>query len=267
MRTLTLPEEQAGTVSWPTPVGSVAWVELRRAGVSLLQRLDLQTDKQTMGTIHLTATRLNGRVMLGGTPLVALVNCGSMAVISSESTGAYRCWTRKTARSVTFVVEPCDGSAPYTHVAASTGTDQEIDIDIPENLLTVDVTDAKTGEPIEKASVTLWHGSPALPGEGDPVRLGETGADGRIARRRLQAEGRLSLCAERDGYERQCRANFTIEKDERTSSSIALARTPGLLGSIAGAGTIESGTISVVRNGFELDSAAVKPKISSTFSS
>jgi hypothetical protein len=259
LRTLTLPEEPSGTISWPTPVGRFVWLELRRAGLSVVQRLDLREGETTVAAIQLVPARLSGRVTLGGAPLRATVNCVSTEVISNEATGDYRCWTNAKAPFVTFTVNPCDGSPPYTHIAAITGTDQEIDIDIRENSLAVDVMDARTGQPIENAYVTLWHDPPTEPSDEQPVRLGATGADGRITKHRVQSAEDVTICAVRAEYERQCASGLTIEKNERTSASITLTRTPGFAGTITGAPLIVDGTIAVVRNGFELDKVRVNP--------
>lgn len=164
-----------------------------------------------------------GKVTKGGKPVHAKVF--ETAVTDPES-GAYIAAFTRLPGAQPMRVKPCDGSAMYFHVPEDAPKENAaFDIEIPNNRVVVEVVDAATGKPVEKAGVSY-----AAPIKGSErgaqfsMSAGKTDEKGRVTITTLLPKKTLRICAMHAEYDFACTDDFEIAETEEKQLRVALSK-------------------------------------------
>jgi len=163
--------------------------------------------------------RVTGTIRKGSQSVHARV----LGTVSSPHTGMYSAVLASVPPPASMVyVEPCDASPPYRFVPPIELRDNAVlDIDIPDNRITVRVSDEGTGAPIADAHVTYstQHGDAHINEEG-----GRTGAGGRTVIAPVTPTGAFTVCGEAKGFESSCAEPLAVAPDTNRDVELRLAR-------------------------------------------
>ncbi|HYI07683.1 MAG TPA: hypothetical protein VEK57_01310 [Thermoanaerobaculia bacterium] len=248
--------EAIGAVSWPRPGSGEVWAQVRVGGLSTATRPVTSRD-ESRATLRLAPRVFRGTVRLGSEPLNATVFCGSSAATSDALSGDFRCWLpEKPIFPMVLRVLPCDGSQEYAHVVAdSEAADRIIEITLPDNALSVQVSDTR-GSPL--ADVHVWSFLGKEEGDLGPTRdFGTTSADGLVKSSRFPPGQPFTVCAGRRGYLRECRGDLELTASESRGLKLSLAAETSRSGRIASATPIAGGDLFAVSGGQVIGRARV----------
>jgi hypothetical protein len=191
--------------------------------------------------------RLFGTITRGGKPVRAnLAVSGGEAV--SDADGRYELTVAEPRIGNMMKLIPCDTNEEYEHIVDERPpANQRFDIDIPENVLIVDVVDDKDGNPIPDAKIgfgILENGEGGDDGgawyAGD---IGKTDEKGRYVLKQTAKKYRVHVCARRDDYENKCADQFRFEDQAEVALKFALKKLELRKGEVHVAGAIEAGAI------------------------
>jgi 5-hydroxyisourate hydrolase-like protein (transthyretin family) len=163
--------------------------------------LDLRERDEESLTFDLHPMRVTGTVYLGhdraANAQIAFEGDREPVVVHADERGRYEVvmWEPR-GDYIAGVTVPGRNAVPFIEAFLTIDGDRALDFHVPQNSYTVRITNAKTGAPVEGASVTslnVW---------GDGSRMSQsvtTDASGEAALQPLR-EGRLSIVAKAKGY-------------------------------------------------------------------
>ena len=194
------------------------------AGNYTVRDVLIQSGKSSSTPLRLTAGQITGTVTRDGRPLSAVVTMGGGSSRSDPGTGAYSIpVTKSLVPGRVVAVTPCGESGDTsfrTLLEHSLSAGDVYDIDVPENELTVHVTDSAGVAAIPEAAVeVLLTFEEAIY---DTIDLPKTDEKGRSRLRSVKANVPLTVCAGATGYERACKADITVGKNESKDVAIEL---------------------------------------------
>jgi hypothetical protein len=246
-----------GSLSWPLPATGRVWAELRFGRHSSVAPV-VEGRGESRADLRLTPRTISGMVRIGSDPFHAAMLCGHAFTTTDSGTGRFRCWLPDAPRfPLTLEIRPCDGSQPYLHVVeTSEEADRFLDIAIPDNEVTVRVTDG-TGAPVSSARVWSYLGAEegAL---GNPRVWGETTAEGMASSTRLSNDVGVTVCAGKSGFRSAC---HEVPPSPSSRKTVELTLLPASVGKgrVIAPARVESGSLYAVANGRVVRRARVSP--------
>ncbi|MCU1227286.1 MAG: hypothetical protein JWO97_170 [Acidobacteria bacterium] len=229
----------------------------------LWQSIVIPDDRDGEVAANVEYYRLFGTITRGGKPVRAnLAVSGGETV--SDADGKYEVTITESRFGNMLTIIPCDTGQEYRHITDERPpANSRFDVDIPQNVLKVDVADDADGKPIPKARVSFgllmkgqegdegsaWYGSSADP----------TDENGRTLVKQTDKEHRVLVCAQREDYERKCADPFRFEEQAEVGLRLALKKLILHDGRVHVAGAIDSGVIFWdTRDGVRIEQARVK---------
>jgi hypothetical protein len=214
--------------------------------------------------------RLFGTITRGGKPVRSSVAVGE-GVTLSEPDGKYELTVSESRIFNRLKLVPCDTGEEYQHIVDERPVaNSRLDIDIPMNVLKVDVVDDTDGTPIPNAHIqysVVRNGKEGDDGEawygGD---IGTTDEHGRYLLKQNDKNHRIHICARREDYENKCGDDFRFEEQAEVGVHLALKKLVLHQGRVHVAGPIDTGMIFWdTRDGVRIEQSRTKEDGSFTY--
>ncbi|MEA2571730.1 MAG: hypothetical protein QOI24_3731 [Acidobacteriota bacterium] len=215
--------------------------------------------------------RLFGTITRGGKAVRAnLAVSGGETV--SDADGKYEVTITDSRIGNMVTVIPCDTEQEYRHINDERPpANSRFDIDIPQNVLTIDVVDDADGKPIPKAHVSFGLVMNGKEGEDGgawyAASADSTDDNGRTIVKQTDKDHKVLVCANRDDYERKCADPFRFEEQAEVGIRLALKKLVLHQGSVHVAGPIDTGMILWhTRDGVQIEQSRTKEDGTFTYS-
>jgi hypothetical protein len=244
-RPIAISATRGEVTSAPLPAGPYV-VELAAPGFPLVREtVEALSGETTAVPLTIAPTLVRGVVRLGAKPLQARITFASGVGYSSDTDGHFTAALARDPGAGPVRVFSCDDQLLYVDVPRKPVAEQGLyEIDIPDNRVTVNVADERTGTPLGEAEVVFRVAAPGdaatIAYSGTPQR---TSAEGAVIFSRLPVDETVSICARKAAYRAAC-IDARLKPDESARTvSVRLQRETSRTGRVAAAGRIESGLL------------------------
>ncbi len=224
-------------------------VEVQQGAIARRETVHVAVLEHAEERIILERTGIRGRVTRGQQPIEAEVVFGNKGrAVSDPRTGEYYAPIDGDFASSVVTVRPCAASSAYKVLGPPAITSDAFDIELPENSVSVAVVDARTGKPLDEATVTYAIATSSTSTGVAFYDSTRTDPDGTVWIVELSTVGFVEICADKTGYMRACAPRFQLGADEKKQVRLQLDAVDAREGRVIFARPIEAARIYFVVN-------------------
>ncbi|HVG23476.1 MAG TPA: hypothetical protein VND45_04925, partial [Thermoanaerobaculia bacterium] len=209
------------------------------------ETVDARSGETTRVALRIDPVVVRGIVRLGGKPLQARIAFASGTGYSSDADGHFTALLARDPGVSAVRVFSCDDELLYVDLPRKPLAERALyEIAIPDNRVTVNVADDRTGAPVGDAEVVFRVATPqdadTVAYSGTPLR---TSAEGVALFSRLPVNELVNICARKTGYGAACVDARLKPEESSRNVAVRLPREESRAGRVVAGGKIENGLL------------------------